>query len=88
MSTLSAYNYSLLSVPAVWVLGIGTHWHAILLSARSKEIPKFDNVAPRQFRGKIAELAKASRVSLPAAAVHRRLRGLEGYGEEEDEVGT
>ncbi|EGU11461.1 hypothetical protein RTG_02624 [Rhodotorula toruloides ATCC 204091] len=61
MSTLSAYNYSLLSVPAVWVLGISTHWHAILLSARSKEIPKFDNVAPRQFCAKVAELTKASK---------------------------
>ncbi|BGP27511.1 membrane-associated, eicosanoid/glutathione metabolism (MAPEG) protein [Rhodotorula toruloides] len=61
MSTLSVYNYSLLSIPAVWALGISTHWHAILLSARSKEIPKFDNVAPRQFNARMGELAKASK---------------------------
>lgn len=62
MPVLDAYNYSLLSVPAVWLLGISTHWTAIFLSAKSKEIPMFDNVAPRQCLAEIQKLAKTSKV--------------------------
>ncbi|BGP19884.1 hypothetical protein JCM10213_008642 [Rhodosporidiobolus nylandii] len=54
-------NYSLYSIPAVWFLGIGVHWQAIFLSKSSKEIPMFDNVAPRDFQAKIRELAKTSK---------------------------
>ncbi|GAA5961521.1 hypothetical protein JCM8115_006703 [Rhodotorula mucilaginosa] len=61
MPVLDAYNYSLLSVPAVWLLGIGTHWSAIYLSTVSREIPKFDNVSPRQYVAEIAKLAKTSK---------------------------
>ena len=66
MPVLDAYNYSLLSVPAVWLLGIGTHWSAIYLSTVSREIPKFDNVSPRQYVAEIAKLAKTSKVSPPS----------------------
>ncbi|GAA5989783.1 hypothetical protein JCM10908_002319 [Rhodotorula pacifica] len=61
MPVLDAYNYSLLSVPAVWLLGIGTHWRAIYLSANSKEIPAFDNVSPRQYVAEISKLSKTSK---------------------------
>ncbi|BGP58083.1 hypothetical protein JCM8202_006216 [Rhodotorula sphaerocarpa] len=60
MSMLDAYNYSLLSVPAMWLLGIGTHFSAIALTSRSKELPKFDNVAPRQFMAEVSKLTKTS----------------------------
>ncbi|GAA6011470.1 hypothetical protein JCM10207_002630 [Rhodosporidiobolus poonsookiae] len=60
MSTVTT-NYSLYSVPAVWGLAIATHWSAIFLSKSSKEIPLFDNVAPRDFHAKIRELAKTSK---------------------------
>lgn len=63
MPVLDAYNYSLLSVPAVWLLGIGTHWSAIYLSSVSREIPKFDNVSPRQYVAEVAKLTKTSKVS-------------------------
>ncbi|KWU44290.1 hypothetical protein RHOSPDRAFT_18167 [Rhodotorula sp. JG-1b] len=61
MPVLDAYNYSLLSVPAVWLLGIGTHWSAIYLSSVSREIPKFDNVSPRQYVAEVAKLTKTSK---------------------------
>ncbi|GAA6041920.1 hypothetical protein JCM8097_000221 [Rhodosporidiobolus ruineniae] len=57
----STYNYSLYAVPAVWMVGIGTHCSAIFLSARSKEIPPFDNNAPRAFQAKMLELSKTSK---------------------------
>ncbi|GAA5839021.1 hypothetical protein JCM11251_007855 [Rhodosporidiobolus azoricus] len=53
-------NYSLYSIPAVWGIAIGVHWQAIFLSKRSKEIPPFDNVAPRHCVAKMGELAKTS----------------------------
>ncbi|GAA5870521.1 hypothetical protein JCM3774_003698 [Rhodotorula dairenensis] len=61
MPVLDAYNYSLLSVPAVWLLGIGTHWSAIYLSVHSTQIPKFNNVAPRDFVTEVSKLAKTSK---------------------------
>ncbi|GAA5907680.1 hypothetical protein JCM6882_008946 [Rhodosporidiobolus microsporus] len=54
---MSATNYSLYS----WFVGIGVHWQAIFLSKRSKEMPFFDNVAPRDFHSKVRELAKTSK---------------------------
>ncbi|BGP43342.1 hypothetical protein JCM10450v2_007492 [Rhodotorula kratochvilovae] len=65
---LDSYNYSLLSIPAVWTVGIITHWHAIYLTKASKDIPPFDNRAPRAFLQKVTELAKTSR------AAHQYLR--------------
>ncbi len=77
MPVLDAYNYSLLSVPAVWLLGIGTHWSAIYLSTVSKEIPKFDNISPRQYVAEVAKLTKTSKVSPSSAKVHRYCRTLQ-----------
>ncbi|GAA5973606.1 hypothetical protein JCM11641_007145 [Rhodosporidiobolus odoratus] len=58
---MSLTNYSLYSVPAVWLVGIGVHWQAIFLSKSSKEIPEFDNVSPRQFVVRMSELARTSK---------------------------
>lgn len=71
MPVLDAYNYSLLSVPAVWLLGIGTHWSAIYLSSVSREIPKFDNVSPRQYVAEVAKLTKTSKVSELRSSISR-----------------
>lgn len=76
MPVLDTYNYSFLSVPAVWVLGIVTHFSAAGLAAKSKEIPDFDNVAPRQCLAEIQKLTKTSKVSRRAVALaERHLRG-------------
>lgn len=82
MSMLDAYNYSLLSVPAMWLLGIGTHFSAIALTSRSKELPKFDNVAPRQFMAEVSKLTKTSAVrrDLSPAAPARSRRAPPSVG--------
>ncbi|TNY20218.1 hypothetical protein DMC30DRAFT_398362 [Rhodotorula diobovata] len=60
MPVLDAYNYSLLSIPATFVIGMASHWRAIYLSSTSKDLPPFDNRAPRAFLAKIGELSKTS----------------------------
>jgi hypothetical protein len=43
-----------------WVVGIATHFSAIALSKTSKDLPEFDNVAPREYLNKIRKLEKQS----------------------------
>ncbi|GJN93928.1 hypothetical protein Rhopal_006987-T1 [Rhodotorula paludigena] len=59
--SLASYNYSLLSIPAVWGLGMASHWTAIVITKTSKEIPLFDNVSPRAFQAKMIALADKSK---------------------------
>jgi hypothetical protein len=40
-------NYSLYAIPASWFLATSVHWYAASLTARSKDLPAFDNCSPR-----------------------------------------
>ncbi|GAA5923346.1 hypothetical protein JCM3775_007510 [Rhodotorula graminis] len=57
---MATANYSLLSIPATFVLGMAAHWNAIILSMTSKDLPPFDNRAPRAFLASVSQLAKTS----------------------------
>ncbi|GAA5867211.1 hypothetical protein JCM1840_004988 [Sporobolomyces johnsonii] len=46
---MSTPNYSFYAIPALWLLSGFTHWYAVGLSKASKDLPEFDNVAPRDF---------------------------------------
>jgi len=59
---MATANYSLLSIPATFVLGMAAHWNAIILSSSSKDLPAFDNRAPRAFLASVSQLAKTSAV--------------------------
>ncbi|GAA5914379.1 MAPEG family protein [Sporobolomyces salmoneus] len=61
MSTTT--NYSFYAVPAMWVLSITPHFYgALYLTSKSHDLPKFDNVSPRDFLRKVQNQEKQSAV--------------------------
>ncbi|GAA5914987.1 MAPEG family protein [Sporobolomyces salmoneus] len=55
-------NNSFYAIPAVWVVGMSSHWFAIYLTKASKAIPDFDNTDVRSFQAKIAAMDRKNPV--------------------------
>ncbi|GAA5966376.1 hypothetical protein JCM21900_003242 [Sporobolomyces salmonicolor] len=57
---MDATNYSFYAVPAMWTMGIATHFYAIGLTKASNDLPDFDNVSPREFVNRVRKQEKQS----------------------------
>ncbi|GAA5871688.1 hypothetical protein JCM16303_000832 [Sporobolomyces ruberrimus] len=55
-------NYSFYSIPAVWVVGMSTHWYAVGLTKFSNKLPNFDNTDVRSFQANIAAMDRTDPV--------------------------
>ncbi|GAA5903010.1 hypothetical protein JCM5296_004515 [Sporobolomyces johnsonii] len=55
-------NYSFYAVPAMWTVGIVTHFYAIGLTKVSNDLPDFDVVSPREFINRVRTQEKQSPV--------------------------
>ncbi|GAA6062941.1 hypothetical protein JCM10212_005954 [Sporobolomyces blumeae] len=55
-------NYSFYAVPAIWVVGISSHFYAISLTKTCKDLPDFTNVNPREFLRRVQNQEKRTPV--------------------------